>query len=104
MHWRGESSETDEASGQWQWEIRVAHDARRCGHHGRDGVDGGHRRHDVPQHHEVGERLAFEVRRGKELHGRPHGRKSLHLDQVYVLDLLVELVGQCHLTYHDHTI
>jgi hypothetical protein len=47
---------------------------------GGDRVAGGHRRHDVAQRHEVGDRFGLKIRRWKKADGSPHGRPAVDLD------------------------
>ena len=60
--------------GEREGQVGVGDDARRRGDDPRDRVDRGHRRHDHPEHHEVGERRGLEVGRRQVLELGAHGR------------------------------
>ena len=57
----------------------------RGGHDGRYGVDRGHRRHDVSEHHELVHRLGLEVGRREEADVCRHRRAPVDLDHPTVL-------------------
>ena len=82
------------AAGKCQRQIAIGDDAGSRGNDGRNCVDGGHRRHDVAEHHEVGDRLGLEIRRRQEADLGRYRWLPVDLDDPTVLvDLPVRLEG-----------